>query len=109
MLDRYELGSEATELVCAGVPQAAAEAVPKLALSSDLAAYLDRVERDILEAALQRYRCNRTAAAARVCASLYCQMRYPLAPAERGRAGSSGPPGWRVRTRRNQLQGKHYP
>jgi two-component system response regulator PilR (NtrC family) len=62
------------------------------ALPNDLAAYLDEVERDILERALERHRFNRTAAGASLGLSLR-QMRYRMArlgvgaaegPAERG-------------------------
>jgi two-component system response regulator PilR (NtrC family) len=47
-------------------------------LPSDLAAYLDQVERDILERALERHRYNRTAAGASLGLSLR-QMRYRMA------------------------------
>ncbi|MDZ7589124.1 MAG: sigma-54 dependent transcriptional regulator [Rubrivivax sp.] len=47
-------------------------------LPSDLAAYLDEVERDILERALERHRYNRTAAGASLGLSLR-QMRYRMA------------------------------
>ncbi len=47
-------------------------------LPTDLAAYLDAVERDILERALMRYRYNRTAAGASMGLSLR-QMRYRMA------------------------------
>jgi two-component system response regulator PilR (NtrC family) len=56
-------------------PPAAAAVVP---LPDDLAAYLDRVERDILERALERHRYNRTAAGASLGLSLR-QMRYRMA------------------------------
>jgi two-component system response regulator PilR (NtrC family) len=65
------------------------------ALPADLAAHLDKVEREILEAALERHRYNRTAAGASLGLSLR-QMRYRMArlgvgPAdggsERGEAG----------------------
>jgi two-component system response regulator PilR (NtrC family) len=59
--------------VAGGLPGAAAEALP-----SDLAAYLDEVERDILERALERHRYNRTAAGASLGLSLR-QMRYRMA------------------------------
>ena len=49
-----------------------------LALPNDLAAYLDAVERDILERALERHRYNRTAAGASLNLSLR-QMRYRMA------------------------------
>ena len=54
------------------VPQAPA------ALPSDLVAYLDAAERDILERALERHRYNRTAAGASLGLSLR-QMRYRMA------------------------------
>ena len=47
------------------------------ALPADLAVYLDGVERDILERALERYRYNRTAAGASLGLSLR-QMRYRM-------------------------------
>ncbi len=47
-------------------------------LPADLAAYLDDVERDILERALERHRFNRTAAGASLGLSLR-QMRYRMA------------------------------
>ena len=54
-------------------------------LPGDLAAYLDAVEREILERALQRHRYNRTAAGASMGLSLR-QMRYRMA-----RLGVGGP------------------
>jgi two-component system response regulator PilR (NtrC family) len=48
------------------------------AMPADLAVYLDGVERDILERALERYRYNRTAAGASLGLSLR-QMRYRMA------------------------------
>jgi two-component system response regulator PilR (NtrC family) len=64
----------------AGPPVALAGAtVPVVpAMPSDLAAYLDGVERDILERALERHRYNRTAAGASLGLSLR-QMRYRMA------------------------------
>jgi len=66
-------------------PMKAASAAPAAthpstgsALPSDLAAYLDDVERDILERALERHRYNRTAAGASLGLSLR-QMRYRMA------------------------------
>jgi two-component system, NtrC family, response regulator PilR len=61
-------------------PAARAETAPAAAvpLPSDLAAYLDGVERDILERALERHRYNRTAAGASLGLSLR-QMRYRMA------------------------------
>jgi two-component system response regulator PilR (NtrC family) len=62
----------------------AAPAPPPLAspaaapLPGDLAAYLDDIERDILERALERHRYNRTAAGASLGLSLR-QMRYRMA------------------------------
>ena len=57
---------------------APAEAALPSALPSDLAAYLDDVERNILERALERHRYNRTAAGASLNLSLR-QMRYRMA------------------------------
>ena len=51
---------------------------PALPLPADLALYLDNVERDILERALDRHRNNRTAAGASLGLSLR-QMRYRMA------------------------------
>jgi two-component system, NtrC family, response regulator PilR len=62
-------------------PTSAAPAKPSTdahALPSDLQAHLDRVERDILERALERHRFNRTAAGASLGLSLR-QMRYRMA------------------------------
>ena len=50
----------------------------QLALPSDIAHYLDTVEREILERALERHRYNRTAAGASLGLSLR-QMRYRMA------------------------------
>ncbi len=82
----------------AGAPAAAAPGGPlaaaadfgarDIALPSDLAAYLDDVERSILEAALERHRYNRTAAGASLGLSLR-QMRYRMARLAVG--SSSGP------------------
>ncbi len=57
------------------------------ALPADLEAYLDGVERQILESALERHRYNRTAAGASLGLSLR-QMRYRMA-----RLGVGGPAG----------------
>jgi two-component system, NtrC family, response regulator PilR len=58
---------------------AAPTTLPALApLPSDLAAYLDGVEREMLERALERHRYNRTAAGASLGLSLR-QMRYRMA------------------------------
>ena len=61
----------AAAAVSAGLPAAAP-------LPTDLEAYLDRVERDILLRALERHRYNRTAAGASMGLSLR-QMRYRMA------------------------------
>ena len=58
------------------MPLAAAPAMAPL--PTDLAAYLDAVEREILERALERHRYNRTAAGASLGLSLR-QMRYRMA------------------------------
>ncbi|CAD5374171.1 Type 4 fimbriae expression regulatory protein PilR [Rubrivivax sp. A210] len=59
--------------------QAAPEpALENVELPDDLAAYLDAVEREILERALERHRYNRTAAGASLGLSLR-QMRYRMA------------------------------
>ena len=47
-------------------------------LPTNLAAYLDEIERDVLDRALERYRYNRTAAGASLGLSLR-QMRYRMA------------------------------
>ena len=60
------------------------------ALPTDLAAYLDEVERDILERALERHRYNRTAAGASLGLSLR-QMRYRMARLRVGAADAEGP------------------
>ena len=64
---------------------------PAVSLPADLAAYLDTVERDILERALERYRYNRTAAGASLGLSLR-QMRYRMARLGIG-ASDAGEPG----------------
>jgi two-component system response regulator PilR (NtrC family) len=66
-----ETGTGAQALAAAGRPS-------DDALPSDLAAYLDEVERDILVRALERHRFNRTAAGASLGLSLR-QMRYRMA------------------------------
>ena len=80
--------SEASEFdatpVVSAKPAPAAEVARAVAtpvqapLPSDLAAYLDDIERDVLERALERYRYNRTAAGASLGLSLR-QMRYRMA------------------------------
>jgi two-component system, NtrC family, response regulator PilR len=64
--------AEVVPLAAAAAPEAQAT------LPSDLAAYLDQVERDILQRALERHRYNRTAAGASLGLSLR-QMRYRMA------------------------------
>jgi two-component system response regulator PilR (NtrC family) len=64
------------DVVQAGLAAPVATAQP--ALPSDLGAFLDQVERDILERALERHRFNRTAAGASLGLSLR-QMRYRMA------------------------------
>jgi len=59
------------------------------ALPSDLAQYLDEVERDILMRALERHRGNRTAAGASLGLSLR-QMRYRMARLGVGAEGAGG-------------------
>ena len=59
-------------------PLSATLAGPATSLPSDLAKYLDDVERDILERSLDRFRYNRTAAGASLGLSLR-QMRYRMA------------------------------
>ena len=72
--------SSAESLVVAAtpLPPAPAQAPTPAPLPTDLAAYLDQVERDVLERALERYRYNRTAAGASLGLSLR-QMRYRMA------------------------------
>jgi len=72
------------------VPLADATLAPPL--PSDLAAYLDGVEREILERALDRYRYNRTAAGASLGLSLR-QMRYRMARLGVGAADHPGESG----------------
>ena len=62
----------------AAAAHAATPADARAALPTDLAAYLDTVEREILERALERHRYNRTAAGASLGLSLR-QMRYRMA------------------------------
>jgi two-component system response regulator PilR (NtrC family) len=65
-------------LAAAPAPMTPAPAPAPAPLPTDLAAYLDEVERDVLERALERYRYNRTAAGASLGLSLR-QMRYRMA------------------------------
>ena len=69
-------------------PKAAAPPAPT-ALPADLAVYLDEVEREILERALERHRYNRTAAGASLGLSLR-QMRYRMARLGVGSADGPG-------------------
>ncbi len=64
------------DVVAAGLVRPVA--LPQPVLPSDLGEYLDQVERDILERALERHRFNRTAAGASLGLSLR-QMRYRMA------------------------------
>ena len=70
--DHAELDARIAQAVAAAAP------VDAPSLPSDLAAYLDDVERDILARALERHRFNRTAAGASLGLSLR-QMRYRMA------------------------------
>ena len=70
-------------------PEPSSLAVP---LPSDLQAYLDAVERDMLVRALERYRYNRTAAGASMGLSLR-QMRYRMARLGVTAGDSLGDPG----------------
>jgi two-component system response regulator PilR (NtrC family) len=76
------------ELATPSAEAAPARAAEPVALPADLARYLDDVERDILERALERFRYNRTAAGASLGLSLR-QMRYRMA--RLGVGGSEGP------------------
>jgi two-component system response regulator PilR (NtrC family) len=77
-----DMGDGAVAALPAVVAAPAAPAAPlaptPAPLPTDLAAYLDEVERDVLERALERYRYNRTAAGASLGLSLR-QMRYRMA------------------------------
>ena len=86
VIQRADLGLP-DELLAEDIAPAALPAVPVAtpsakaalaALPSDLQAYLDDVEREILERALERHRYNRTAAGASLGLSLR-QMRYRMA------------------------------
>ena len=70
--------SAAVEPGTAAAPAAAPTLAPAQPLPNDLAAYLDGIEREILERALERHRYNRTAAGASLGLSLR-QMRYRMA------------------------------
>jgi two-component system, NtrC family, response regulator PilR len=71
----------------AGTPVAQPGGGSDAALPADLVAYLDQVERSVLERALERHRYNRTAAGASLSLSLR-QMRYRMA--RLGIAGEAG-------------------
>ncbi len=75
-LPRERIAPEAE--VASSAPVGAPVAAATAPLPSDLAAYLDEVERDVLERALERHRYNRTAAGASLGLSLR-QMRYRMA------------------------------
>ena len=79
-------GVGSAPLLEAAAPLPAAALAPST-LPDDLAAYLDGVERDILERALERHRYNRTAAGASLGLSLR-QMRYRMARLGVGAADS---------------------
>jgi two-component system response regulator PilR (NtrC family) len=75
----------------ASVPDAEVAApAPQAPLPDDLAAYLDAVERDILERALERHRYNRTAAGASLGLSLAPDALPDGAPGRRHGRGRSG-------------------
>jgi two-component system, NtrC family, response regulator PilR len=90
-------GAEGTPLRAAPATSAAERHAPSASepLPSDLATYLDGVEREILERALAAHRYNRTAAGASLGLSLR-QMRYRMArlgvmaPEASGERGSNG-------------------
>jgi len=81
-----ETGSEAAGIAPPAAPAAATAPAPSAAsgpggdaeLPGDLVAYLDEVERSVLQRALERHRYNRTAAGASLGLSLR-QMRYRMA------------------------------
>jgi two-component system response regulator PilR (NtrC family) len=73
-----ELGELSLPAAATDTATGIAETAGDLALPSDLVRYLDAVERDILERALERHRYNRTAAGASLGLSLR-QMRYRMA------------------------------
>ncbi len=96
VIERADLGLPEAAFTDADAaePAAAAAAEPVAApavppLPGDLAAYLDGVEREILERALERHRYNRTAAGASLGLSLR-QMRYRMARLGIGVGESAG-------------------
>ena len=76
----------------APLPRAPAELPAAAPLPADLATYLDGVERDILERALDRFRYNRTAAGASLGLTLR-QMRYRMARLGVGATDGAGESG----------------
>ena len=84
--------TNATPAVASAATAAPAEAPPVPPLPTDLAVYLDGVERDILERALDRFRYNRTAAGASLGLTLR-QMRYRMARLGVGTADGPGDSG----------------
>jgi two-component system response regulator PilR (NtrC family) len=76
--------------VATATPAPSSPADAAVGLPADLVAYLDQVERDVLERALQRYRFNRTAAGASLGLSLR-QMRYRMARLGIQVGGDHGP------------------
>ena len=75
-----------------GPPPPAVDAPAAAPLPTDLASFLDGVERDILERALDRFRYNRTAAGSSLGLTLR-QMRYRMARLGVGVADAAGEPG----------------
>ena len=73
-----ELDMAPQRMPVAPTPPGPVSGMPQATLPADLAGYLDGVERDILERALDRHRNNRTAAGASLGLSLR-QMRYRMA------------------------------
>lgn len=76
--DLPSTGAAAPAVVSPPLPPTPAQPPAPAPLPADLAAYLDEVERDVLERALERFRYNRTAAGASLGLSLR-QMRYRMA------------------------------
>ena len=91
--DTYPTSATPTESAVPAPPTAApAEAPAPSPLPTDLPVYLDGVERDILERALDRFRYNRTAAGASLGLTLR-QMRYRMARLGVGTAEGPGDSG----------------
>jgi two-component system response regulator PilR (NtrC family) len=76
--DLPSTGAATPAVVSPPLPPTPAQPPAPVPLPTDLAAYLDEVERDVLERALERFRYNRTAAGASLGLSLR-QMRYRMA------------------------------